>query len=406
MPFLRVFVALVFFTSAALAAEHQLRVLNSAEPIKGELVSIDDKNIVMKTAGGNVTKALAQVLQLDLQAAAQPSGNYTQVELTDGTVLNCKPDGVAFNGKQVELTVLPDLKVQVPLKALSYILKEAQDPRVREHADWKKLLKSRRTQDMFVKAHEGRLSGVDGTFTDGKGTALNFILDGRDTAVPLDLTKPAIAGCIFVNKTDPDAPVTLCKFLDINQNLLMVAKLEAKEGSDFAVTTVAGAKLQYKRDLVVKLDYSRGKLTYLSDMDPAILNELSDDFVDHRYVRDKTRDGNQLQLAGATFNKGLFLPVTTKLEYTIGGDYNEFTAQIGVDERVPGKVHVKLVIQGDGKVLFPPANDAGEFKRGDKPRQIKLNVKDIQKLTIAVEPAEPLNLFGQHLNLADAKINK
>src|SRR5262249_18988732 len=175
---------------------------------------------------------------------------------------------------------------------------------------------------------------------------------------------------------DPEAPVTLCKFLDTTQNLLMVAKLEAKEGGDFVVTTVAGAKLQYKRDLVVKLDYSRGKLTYLSDLDATILNELSDDFVDHRYVRDKTRDGNQLQLGGATFNKGLFLPVTTKLEYAIGGDYNEFTAQIGVDERVPGKVHVKLVIQGDGKVLFPAANDSGEFKRGDKPRQIKLNVKD------------------------------
>jgi hypothetical protein len=57
-------------------------------------------------------------------------------------------------------------------------------------------------------------------------------------------------------------------------------------------------------------------------------------------------------------------------------------------------------------VLFPPADDKGEFKRGDKPRQIKLNVKDIQKLTIAVEPTEQLNLFGQHLDLADAKINK
>jgi hypothetical protein len=402
----RAFVAWVLFTSAAIAAEHQLRVLTSSDPIKGELVSVDAKNIVLKTADGNVTKPLAQVLQLDLQAPAQPSGNYTQVELTDGTILNCKPDGVTFNGKQVELVVLPDLKVQVPLKALSYILKDAQDPKVREHTDWKMLLKNRRTQDMFVKAHEGRLSGLGGTFTDGKGTVLNFLLEGRDEPVPLDLTKAALAGAIFVNKPDPDAPVTLCKFLDINQNLLMVAKLEAKEGGDFAVTTVAGAKLTCRRDLVVRLDYSRGKLTYLSEIDPIVQNQLPEDFFDRRYVRDKTREGNPLQLNGQRFTKGLFVPVSTKLEYTIGGDYNEFTAQVGVDEGVPGKVHVRLVIEGDGKVLFPPPDDKGEFKRGDKPRQIKLNVKDIQKLTIAVEPADPLNLFGQHLDLADAKINK
>src|SRR6516165_5780638 len=78
----RAFVAWVLFTSAAIAAEHQLRVLTSSDPIKGELVSVDAKNIVLKTADGNVTKPLAQVLQLDLEAPAQPSGNYTQVELT------------------------------------------------------------------------------------------------------------------------------------------------------------------------------------------------------------------------------------------------------------------------------------------------------------------------------------
>jgi hypothetical protein len=399
----RAFVAWALFASAAIAAEHQLRVLTSSDPIKGELVSIDDKNIVLKTADGNVTKPLAQVLQLDLEAPAQPSGNYTQVELTDGTVLNCKPDGVTFNGKQVELVVLPDMKVQMPLKAISYILKDAQDPKVRDNPDWKAMVKKRGSEDQVVRELNGRLNGLTGTFTGGKDTKLDFIWN--DNKVAIDLAK-AVVGLIFVNKPDPDAPVTLCKLSDINQNLLMVAKLEAKEGADFVVTTVAGAKLTYRRDLLVRLDYSRGKLTYLSDIDPTVLNELGDDFFDRRYVRDRARDGNQLQLNGQRFTKGLFVPVSTKLEYTIGGDYNEFTAQVGVDEGVPGKVHVRLVIEGDGKVLFPPADDKGEFKRGDKPRQIKLNVKDIQKLTIAVEAVDPLNLFGQHLNLADAKINK
>src|SRR5262249_31955496 len=138
MPVVRVLLVLALFAGTAFSAEHQLRVLNSAEPIKGELVSIDSKNVVFKTADKTITKPMTEVLQLDFQSApAQVSGNYMQVELTDGTILNCKPDGFACNGKDVELTLLADIKVQVPLKALSYILKNAQDPKVREDADWK-----------------------------------------------------------------------------------------------------------------------------------------------------------------------------------------------------------------------------------------------------------------------------
>src|SRR5262249_20206883 len=151
--------------------------------------------------------------------------------------------------------------------------------------------------------------------TDGKGTTLNFLLEGSETPVPIGLANKVLVGCVFVNKPDPGAPVTVCKLTDTNHNLLMVAKVEAKEGADVAVTTVAGAELAYKRELLVRLDYSRGKRTYLSDMDANIVQELGEDFFERRYVRDKNKNGNELQIGGQRFSKGLFLPVTTKLEY-------------------------------------------------------------------------------------------
>jgi hypothetical protein len=402
MPVARVVLVLALFAGTTFSAEHQLRVLNTAEPIKGELVSIDSKNIVFKTADKTITKPMAEVLQLDLQAApAQVSGNYMQVELTDGTILNCKPDGLAFNGKEVELTLLADIKVQVPLKTLSYILKNAQDAKVRENADWKMILKNRRSQDMLVIELQGRLNGIGGTVIDGKGTVVNFLVEGRDKPIARDITTKALAGCVFVNKPEPNAPVVACKFSDLNHNLLMAAQVEAKEGGDIVVTTVSGVKLTYRRDLVAKLDYNRGKLEFLSDLDATVVEEPSEDFFDRRYGRDKNREGNALQMGGVKFAKGLFLPVLTKLEYKLGGEYNEFTAQIGVDETVPGKSHVKLKIEGDGKELF-----SGEFKRADKRREIKLNIRDVQNLRISVEPIDPLNVFGHHLDLADAKISK
>lgn len=398
MPVFRLLACLLLFASSSYSAE--LRLLAGNQVLKGELVAIDDKNIVFKSEDGLETRPLAGVLQLELQPAPALSTNYVQVELTDGSVLNCKPEGITFDGKQVQLTMLPAVSVRVPITALSFILKDAQDPKLRDDPDWKLLLKNKKSQDLLVRWFQNRLNGIDGTFADGKGPAINFVPDGRNQGIPVDLNNKTVQGCIFVNKPDVSAPPTLCKLYDMSQNVLLVSKLELKEGgSFFQVTTVAGAKIEYALDQVARLDYSRGKLTYLSDLEPMVLQEPGEDVIE-RYRRDQNADGNPLQVGGQRFAKGLFVPAPTVLVYKINGDYNEFTAAIGVDETVPGNSHVRLVVSGDGKELF-----AGEFKRSDKRRDLKLIIKDVQELKIAVDSVELLK-FGSHLNLVDAKFTK
>ncbi|MBL8797995.1 MAG: NPCBM/NEW2 domain-containing protein [Planctomycetia bacterium] len=382
------------------AADVQLHLLPN-ETLKGELVAIDSKNIVLKTDQGEVTRPLMNVLQLELQAPpANLAGSFTQIGLTDGTVLNCKPDGFVFKDKKVELSLLGDQKVEVPLGALAYVLKDAHDPKIRHHADWMSISKGKRSHDMLVKWFQGRLNGLAGSFPDGKDRSLNFILDGRDTAVPIDLTNKTVQGCIFVNRLDPSSPPQLCKLHDMHGNLLIVAALETKDGASFAVTTVGGAKFDFGRTLVARVDYSATKRVFLSDLEAGVVREPGEDFLD-RYRRDRTIDGGKLQINGQKFDKGLFLPAPTKLEYKLDGEYTEFSAVVGVDEVVRGKSHVRLIVEGDGKELF-----AEEFKRQDKSKPVKLNIKDVQTLRISVEPVEPLAVFGSHLNLADVKISK
>jgi hypothetical protein len=406
MPILRILAALVLTVGVATAAEPQLlRLLPSDEPIKGELVSIDGKTLIFKTEEKTVSKPLVEVLKVDLQPApANASVTYHQVELTDGSQLSCKPDGIVFKGKKVELTLVSDVKLEVPLTALSYILKDANDPKVRDNADWKTILKGRRNQDMVVRWYQGRLNGIAGAITDGKDHTVNFILEGSDTVRPIDLRAQNTQGCVFVNKPDPGAPAPICRLLDVNHNLLMVSKLELPEGGNFVFTTVSGTKMDYRRDLVVRLDYSWGKRTFLSDMDKdvTIVAEPGEDFAfPNRFLRDKNGDGNPLQLGGQRFPKGLFVPARTKLAFKVGGEFNEFSAQVGVDEAVRGKSHVRLIIEGDGKELFN-----AEFKNGEPRREVRIIIKNVQELRIAVEPVNIASVDGNHLDLADAKISK
>src|ERR687884_104200 len=116
-----------------------------------------------------VLSAGADVLQVEL-ATPEPwtKGAYYDVELTDGTVLHCAE--VVLQGKNAELTVLPELKVTVPLTSVFTILRDAQDAKNRD--DWQKFLAQRGRLDMAVVRDGEKLSGLDGTFGNGVGDGI------------------------------------------------------------------------------------------------------------------------------------------------------------------------------------------------------------------------------------------
>lgn len=440
MPVVRVFVALVVFTAFGLAAGPANLVTLAEKKISGELVSIDDKTIVMRTKDGEVRVSLEkEVRVLDLEA---PRGGTLPpallVELTDGSQLYCKPDsGLAIKAGKVALTLLNDLQMELPLTALSYALKLqcAHDPamNVRENADWKSCLKSRKNLDMVcvwreekIKNGEGkeeivrRLNNPEGTFADkGDGTTLEFAL-ASGARRKLNFNAKATQAWVFANKPDSAAPVQLCKLQDKEGNLVAVARIEVKPGAPFQIATVAGATLAYPRDQVARLDFSKGRLEYLSDLEPIIEKpEPSADRWDrYRFHKDeekrnKNLDGGALQLNGKKYAKGLNLPAPTSLLYKLNGEFKEFSCVVGIDDAVPGNPHVEIAIEGDNgrKLWSARVSRKGVAVEGRKPEEtkktetVRLNIKDLQELRVKVRSVGLLE-YGNHVDLADVKINK
>lgn len=404
--------ALLLGISSALLAE-DLRTL-ADKVVSGEVISIDAKNITLKTKDGPVAVPIqTDVLELAFQPAPAPSSMpfCHQVELTDGSIVHIKPEGgfVIKDGK-VTLTLLNDLKFEVPLTALSHILKNANDAKIRDNDDWKKALKARATRDMVVAwdKERVRLNNPEGTFAEkGEGTILPFTIASSGTLIEKnDLKNMRTQGWIFVNKPDAGAPVAVCRLIDANHNNLSVAKVALKEGGNLEIATVSGIKLEYAKAQVAALDFRKGRLEFVSEMEPKILSEPSEDRDDRyrwfadREKRNKNLDGNPIQLGGQKYGKGMSLPAPTTLQYTLGGEFKEFSATIGVDESVPGGSHAKLIIEGDGRVLF-----SEEVKRKDAPKPIRINIKDVNVLTIKVDKVGVFYL-GHRIDLADPKVNK
>jgi hypothetical protein len=407
MPLGRPLLALVLFAGAATAAEPQpvLRTLDgSATPC--ELVALRASEIVVKEEGKEKSVPVDQVLQLDFPRPAKLGEKYIDVELADGSLLHC--GSVALRGKQVEADLVTGQKVKFPLDAISYILNNAQDAKLRQQ--WKDVLAKKRNSDVLASLRDGELVTLNGTFgdADAEGRTIQFDLNSAGEPRPLKLEK--VHALSFFRQPDPKAPPVLCKLSDTMTNLVLVSAVAPIEGG-YTFTTPAGVKIDYPAALLVRLDYSKGKLTYLSDLDPVKVVYSSTEDTPQPYRRDKNLDNQPMRLANATqvelpwgkgpCSKGLAVHAYTSLEYDLGGDYREFSVWLGIDENVGGSDGgTKVVVQGDGKEL-----DSRTVAPDDKPIHLTCNVKEVRRLRIVVSSADLLDL-GRHVDLGDAKVSK
>jgi hypothetical protein len=187
----------------------------------------------------------------------------------------------------------------------------------------------------------------------------------------------------------------------------MVSSVTPKGDGGLTVETPAGAKIDFTREQLARLDYTPGKLEYLSDLEPLKVVSKSnlddgDDPDQWHVYKDTNLNKGRLALGGITFARGLALKPYSELTYNLKGDYREFEAIVGIDDNVKASGVVTLTIEGDGKELSTVTISSEEKKPF---KNVLVNVKDVQKLRITVK-AGGLFDIGVHLDLADAKVRK
>jgi NPCBM/NEW2 domain len=404
MPLFRSLVIFLASSSLALAEEPvKLRTLSGSAQ-EGELVSISDKEITLRGQAGLTKTPLSETLDLTLPYKnSLPSENYSDVELTDGSILHC-PE-VAIKGSNLECKLGDGHSVKIGLVHVASILKDAQDPKMRE--EWKGILSKRGNLDQLaVKDSEGKLNALEGTFGNGdeKGSSIEF---ESASGVKRQVNLGRIQAMSFVRKLNSAAAPIRCKVIDVSDNAWMAAELTFADGR-FRLKTAAGVQVDFPQKVLSHLNYGQSNVTYLSDLEPAKVVESSNVEAVEHYRRDRNLDNGPLQLTVAvdgraeaqTFAKGLALHATTEIVYDIGGQYKEFKALVGVDPAVGGDSQVRLTVLGDGRELF-----AADIRRGDDVRKLNCDVKNVRELRVTVRPAGFLDL-GNHVNLADARLIK
>jgi hypothetical protein len=405
------FVLTLFFLASAATADDLTT--GAGKKLTGTLVAVDKDGVSFKVGDAPLKVSGKEIVLIDLGRRPLPLAKdvkFVEVELTDGSRFRCGRFGI--DGKKFQLELLPGPKdapppsFDLPLSAVFYAMRNADDAKARD--EWKKLLGGRGKRDMYVTKQQDGLTYVQGTMIEGTSKGTKVVFEREDASKEELLLSRATGGLVFAQAQPAQVAATLCRVNDVFGNTLVAQSVEMA-GSGMKVTTVSGVVVQYPSlQSVMSLDYAHGNVAYLSDLLPKVESpELPADEasktlnVKAAYLVDKAPANAPLKLDGIEYPKGLWVPSDTVLTYTLGGDYRELKATIGIlDQTGDSAAEVTVTIEADGRVLFAEA-----IRRKDKPKGVTLDVKNVKSLRIQVDGA---NAFfnGSQAVLADARVQK
>ncbi len=398
-----------FCTLALLAIFSQttptIRTVDGLE-VTGVIAAADNTKWLLQTPKGNKSIPMDQVLGIDFGAKQKIPAQFCEVILIDGSKLR----GTSFVVKndKLELTSSENSILVIPLSKISGVLRPGHD--ATHQADWKERANRSRRRDILAIARKDKdnpekttINGLEGTLgkgsEDGKSIGFTPVSGKNELPVP----QANLHGLLWLRGADPTLLAPLGKAEDSFGEQLEIAKIRSASGSVLAVTLACGIDLNLPYDRLVRIDFSRGKLAWLSDLDwldGAVTG--FDDRLD-RVRRNTNLDGGTIKIDGVPYSRGLAIPAPSSLSYSLGGEYRELQALIGLEDGTgSGDGVVRLRVEGDGKML---ANF--EITRGGKakPEKLSINLKDVQILKILVESPD-LSPFGRHLILANPKVSR
>lgn len=376
----------------------------SGGPVQGNLVSLDTQQVVVETARGPVTIAFSQLSGLTFKGAAvvpalaKPA---VWVELVDG----CRLAGanVTLRAGKVGVQLEPEAAwLEMPASLVRWIRLQPETPAL--VGPWEKLLQSDLRADLLVTQKGDVLDFYQGMVQAVSDEVVDFVLDGE--RVPAKRAK--VYGLVFHHPAGQKPAEPLGIVIEWGGSRWPVQSIRL-DGDVFHWTTPAGVRTSRPVRSIRRIDFSQGKIVYLSDLKPESAEwtpyiglgaEPPGRAVLFAPRADRSLSGGPLELAGKVYAKGLAVHSRTELVYRLGEPFARLAAVAGIDDRVRPRGHVRLIIRGDEKVLFDAL-----ISGTDPPRALDLDLRGVKRLSILVDFGEDLDL-ADHLDLCDARLVK
>ncbi|QDU13366.1 NPCBM/NEW2 domain protein [Gimesia maris] len=312
------------------------------------------------------------------------------VRLTDGSkfpiqALQSNDRQVKVSGKQTGELILPTKNVaSIRFGPLSSNIRDS----------WEKLLKAENSKDLLVVQKENVLDYIDGVVGSITEDKIQFFTGEDEVSV----NRSRVFGVIYFRPPTPEVS-PFCEIRLTDEGVLKASAINFT-GSEFTATLQGGTQARFAPQSIANLDFSQGKVRYLSDLEPGNIEYTPFFDTVWKYRKDRHRDGGPLRVGGKEYARGLYIHSKTLLQYRIKGDYRNFRAIMGIDDSVPGIGFVYVEIKGDGRTLY-----SGNVRSSDSPVELNLDVRGVRDFEVLVDFGDNLEICD-HLDLCEARFIK
>jgi len=388
--------AVLSIAVASGAGEVDVRTVDGARR-RGTLTALTAKGATLAAGGETTTIALKDLAEIASPSPApDPLTRAGQkiVRTGGGGLLAAEAVEVA-DGKVTVQTALTG-KVTLAIEAVTEIILpgEATPTAVLAESSRSGGAADKAADRMFVRTRPKRVMAVPGALTGLSAEKISFDYEGKRRTI--DTAR--VVRIVLAQAAPAAAPRGV--LLGADGTRLPFASVTLREGR-YALTGTPIGTLALDAKQMAAIRFRSDRLVYLSDLTPTRVSQAGTLGPGLPHRRDRCAKGTPLRLDGRTYARGLGLHSRCELTYTLGGQYIQLLARVGIDDAARPGGHAVLTITADGKTLLGPLTITG----ADPARTIRLDLADAHTLTILVDFGRDLDV-GDHVDLADARLVK
>jgi hypothetical protein len=393
-------ILLVACVLAAAVPEIEIRTV-TGDSATGTLVELDTKHVVLQTASGRASWDLEKLAGITVRRAGEGSvpGAIT-LELVDGSTLAVEGFSAENGRAKAKLAVGDAIELARPaIRSVRFA-----GPGEATAAQWAKIVAAATTSDVLVVKKNNAIDYHKGILHRVTGDAVEFELEGER----LPVRRNKVFGLVYHHPSGRELPEPIGTLSDRSGSRWAIRTV-GLAGEQIEWTTPAGIKVRRPLADLVRVDFSSGKVVYLSDLKAdsvewvpyfGLGRELDARKAFYAPRQDRNLQSGPLQINGQRYARGLCIPSRTELVYRLPDRYRRLLAIVGIDDSARPQGNVRLVIRGDDRMLFETAV-AGT----DAPKPIDLDMTGVRRLTVLVDFGDDFDV-GDTLNLCEARLLK
>lgn len=155
------------------------------------------------------------------------------------------------------------------------------------------------------------------------------------------------------------------------------------DGERFTGRPVFGGKLSFPAADLVELEIRGGAAVHLSDLKEQRFEHTPFLGIKRPLGKDEAPDGKVLRLGGTSPDKGLAMPVRSRVTYALDGSFRRFDGLLGLQD-APGNLgRARVVVRVDGKER--DLGFDGIVAGGDPPRTVSLDLTGAKTLELEAD---------------------